>query len=647
MIKATRVKFFQLLWLLFSLILFCCLIACGGSADTAGSDTATTDQSSITVTTDANYVVWGGILTATATLRDSSGNPLPNWVVTFSASSSIVKFTPLSATALTNASGQASIQVSPAAIDSAGALNITASAVITVDGVDKTVTSSPAGISVGGANVTLHSLTLGTSSISSYGTSTVSAVVWVDGAPATTPVSVAFTSTCVGLGKATLTTPVSTIGGTATSTYKDNNCGYATDRIYASVTGGGSLYTDITVTPPSPTSSSSINFVSATPSTIGTSTSPLTHSSIVKFQIVDSYNNPVTSGVLVDFTLLPSGAPGGITLSATSATSDEEGNVTVTVNSGTVPTPVWVVATIHGSSPAITNRSNTLTITTGLPSQKFFSLSVSTFNIEGWLEDGMTSTLNIIASDRLGTPIPDNTVINFISEGGSIAPSCTTSGGACSVTFSSADDRPLNGRVSILAYILGEESFVDANGNNSYDSGETYVDLGDPFIDNDEDGIHDIDEQYIHYGSGTAYSTGDGAWGQNYVRANTEIVLSGRYATIAPTSGSFGTTSCTHYFPITMADLNNNPMPVGTTVAVEDNSVYYTPNGETTAAEVGVTIPIGTPVPNTNSSTGTSIVLKVKADCSAGTPVHYPAGSVTLIVTTPKGYQTLQTFTIN
>jgi hypothetical protein len=201
--------------------------------------------------------------------------------------------------------------------------------------------------------------------------------------------------------------------------------------------------------------------------------------------------------------------------------------------------------------------------------------------------------------------------------------------------------------VSILAYALGEESFVDLNGNNSYDSGETWTDLGDPFLDNNESGSYTTGEQYFHYGSGTAYSTGDGAWGQNYVRADTVIVLSGRDATIAPTSGSFGTTSCTHYFPITMVDLHNNPMPAGTTVGIEDKSVYYTPFGETTASEVDVSIPIGTPVPSTNSSTGTSVVLKVKADCSAGIPVNYPAGSVTLIVTTPKGYQTLQTFTIN
>jgi hypothetical protein len=629
------------------LLLFCCLIGCGGSAETSG--TTTTDQSAITVTTDANYVVWGGSLTATATLLDGSGNPLPNWVVTFTASSGLVAFTPVSATALTNSSGQASIQISPAALDSAGALSITASADITVDGAAKTVTSSPAGISVGGAAVELHSITLGTPTINTYGSSTVSVVVWIDGAPATTPVSVTFTSPCASLdpAKATITTPVSTIGGTATSTYTDNNCNSGTDRIYASVTGAGSRYTDITVTAPSVTSNN-INFISASPQIIGTSTasaSSLKHSSTVTFQVVDSNGNGVQN-ILVDFSLLPDNAPGGITLSGSSAYSDKDGYVTVAVNSGTVPTPVWAVATIDGTS--IKSQSNTLTITTGLPTQNFFSFSVSTFNIEGLYDDNVTSTLNIIASDRLGNPIPDGTAINFVSNGSDITPSCITANGKCSVTFTSADDRPANGRVAVLAYVLGEESFVDTNANNSYDAGETFTDLGDPFIDNDEDDLHDSVEQYFHYGSGTAYSTGNGVWGMNYVRRNTVIVLSGRAATITPTAVTMGS-SCLSYFPLTMHDENNNPMPAGTTVTVSDNTLSYTPytTGTPTPAKAEASIPVGSPVLSTSIAGGTEVVLKVKADCMAGTPTVPPYGTVELTVQTPKGYKTVRTVTVN
>ncbi|MYM35540.1 hypothetical protein GTP38_14485 [Duganella sp. FT94W] len=53
--------------------------------------------------------------------------------------------------------------------------------------------------------------------------------------------------------------------------------------------------------------------------------------------------------------------------------------------------------------------------------------------------------------------------------------------GECTARFCAGNPRPADGRVTVLAYALGEENFVDANGNNRYDKGETFTDLGDPF----------------------------------------------------------------------------------------------------------------------------------------------------------------------
>ncbi len=54
--------------------------------------------------------------------------------------------------------------------------------------------------------------------------------------------------------------------------------------------------------------------------------------------------------------------------------------------------------------------------------------------------------------------------------------------------------QPYGGRSSILAYAVGEESFVDANANDRYDSGETFVDVAEPFLDKNGDGVfNDID----------------------------------------------------------------------------------------------------------------------------------------------------------
>lgn len=45
------------------------------------------------------------------------------------------------------------------------------------------------------------------------------------------------------------------------------------------------------------------------------------------------------------------------------------------------------------------------------------------------------------------------------------------------------------GRSTILAYAIGEESFVDANGNGQYDDGEEFVDMPEAYIDHNEDGV--------------------------------------------------------------------------------------------------------------------------------------------------------------
>jgi hypothetical protein len=669
-----KVKFPQLLLLLISFILFCFITACGNSADTTttgtGSSTTTTTSPSLTLSVPSSVVTFGNPVTATATLRDANGALVQGAVVTFAATSSLVTLTPTSATALTNASGVASITLNAASIDSTGATSITASASVTTDGTTETVTSTPVGIAVNGATVTIHSLTLGSPSISSYGTSSVNALVWINGSPATVPISVAFTSSCVSTGKATLTNPVTTVAGTATSTYKDNNCALGSDTITASVTGDSASAT-ITVALPA---TSNVQFVSATPSIIGTSTASaasLPTSSLVKFKVVDSSNNG-KSGVLVDFTTVPASPTSLFTLSASSATSDANGEVTTTLSSGTIPTPVWVVATVHGTS--LKSQSNTLTITTGLPTQDFFSLSVQTYNIEGWNYDGETSALVVIASDRLGNPVPNGTAINFITEGAQITPaSCTTAGGTCTTTFKSAASRPTDGRVTVLAYAIGEKSFIDADSNNSYDltpaPGETFYDLGDPYIDANENGQWDAGEFYIpsttsgssacltrpgggalpvanYWNVPSKENTCTGTWGQNYVRRSAVIALSGSYAYITPTTVNMAS-SCSRSFNLTLTDVNGNPMPAGTTITTGSNSVYFTPNGATTASPATASITDGTPVINTNHNGGTIFALTVTADCSAGAPVAYPAGTLNIVVTTPKSHVTTIPVTVN
>lgn len=88
MIKASKSKFFQPLWLLLSLLLLCCLIACGGSTDTAdtGGDTPTVTAASLDLIASPPTVKSDGTTssTITVTAKNSSNATLSGVVITMS-----------------------------------------------------------------------------------------------------------------------------------------------------------------------------------------------------------------------------------------------------------------------------------------------------------------------------------------------------------------------------------------------------------------------------------------------------------------------------------------------------------------------------------------------------------------------------------
>ena len=458
--------------------------------------------------------------TVRAIVRDAAGVGIPSVVVTFTTDSTFGVFVPPSGTALTDATGTATVTLNPASLSAAGAATLTATAQVPA------VTAS-VGYSVGAANVTLTNFTFGTNPLSAFGTTSVSVTVNSNGVPVTSPQTVSFSSPCAGSGKAVLTASVLTgAGGVATASYRDNGCG-GTDTVTASVSGFAPASAILTIAPPT---AGSIQFVSATPTSItlkGTGGAGRQESSQVIFKVVDTGGNPI-GGQTVTFSL--STSVGGITLTNTTATSDPTtGQAVVTVNAGTISTPVRVLASTPGAGgTTLSTQSDQLTITTGIPAQASFSLATVTFNIEGWTIDGVTTVLTARLADHFSNAVPDGTTVNFIAEGGSVCNplitpclgACNTTAGACSVTMTSQAIRPLNGRVTVLAFAVGEESFTDIDGDGLADlvnsvNGTTEMrdangvstDMGEAFLDNNENGIRDtvaasggLLEEYLDFG---------------------------------------------------------------------------------------------------------------------------------------------------
>jgi hypothetical protein len=430
--------------------------------------------------------------TLKAVVKDSKGNAAPNIAVTFTTTDKTGVFVPSSGTALTNASGIAQVGLPAGA--QAGAFTVTATATV-----GSSTASGTASYSVNFPALALSPLTLTPSSLSAGGTASVSVTVLKGTNPFTPAQSVSFTSPCASAGKATISSPVITVNGVASTSYTDKGCG-GSDMITASASLGGATFTQTGNITVSGAVAGQIGFVSALPQNIalkGTGGAGRQESSTVTFRVLDNSGNPV-SGQLVNFTLNTS--VGGLSRNPVAATTGADGTVSTVVAAGTINTPVRVTATLAGTS--ITTLSDQLVISTGVPDQNSFSLSTQIFNVEGMNHDGcpspVGSSVTVRLADHFNNPAPDGTAVSFTAEGGAIDASCLTglvnttltdgtvikqkgTPGECSVRFCAANPRPADGRITVLAYALGEENFIDTNGNNLFESDEAFQDLGEPF----------------------------------------------------------------------------------------------------------------------------------------------------------------------
>ncbi|WP_342113843.1 beta strand repeat-containing protein [Pseudoduganella sp. OTU4001] len=574
-----------------------------------------------------------------ATVRDNQGLAVPNAVVTFTSTDLSGVFSPATGTALTDASGVASVQL--AAGSQAGAF--TASAATTVSGSNLRVSS---GYTVTFPVVSFSTMSFNPTSVPAGGNASITISLQSGGAPYTQPVAVSFTSSCVASGKATIGTPVVTQGGVAIASYTDKGCA-ATDTVTATAILPNATLSasgNVTVLPPSV---GSIKFVGVDTANIalkGTGGPGRPESATVKFQLFDT-NGSALSGRMVNFTFSDSGTTtttGGLSLSPAAVVSAADGTVTTTVSNGVQPTSVRVVAKVANSNPPLTTVSSLLVVSNGVPDQAHFSLSTAIGNCEGWVIDQLCSTVKVILGDHFGNPVPDGTAVNFTAEGGNIGASCVTKDGLCTVPLYSANPRPTGGRVTIMAFALGEENLIDNNGNNTYDAGDTFLDKSpDIYRDDNENGRWDAGEACVGPNSnGLCTTAGDGVY-NGVLRSpqqpsnQTLYVSSALVQQFSTSSANIAiapatTISCSPGAAVDVvvlvSDLNGLMMPAGSTIKFE------TTNG-------GGTFPAGAIVPNVVLGVGQPLSIPTY-NVTISCPLVDNPGRFIVTVTSPSGVQT-------
>ncbi|QDF65938.1 hypothetical protein FJQ87_03950 [Shewanella sp. SNU WT4] len=651
-----------------------------------------------------------------ALVTDDQNQAVTNAKVTFSAGNASLQ----PATALTNNAGLAQIPFTPS-VNELGASALTASIDHSGQVITKTslfevlsndVVEDSTQIKLGHfADGTFINGTLGTSlpkdsngnyllsAIGSFGL-TASLVTIDEQGKVTrlqTPTSVSFSSNCSLGGNAKLDTPVTSVAGDAKATFEDTSCSGNTERndeiIATALIGNQSL----TATLPfilARQTLANLSFISAEPKQIrikGAGGTGSSESSLVTFKVFSANGQPAAQQTVV-FSLdtLVGGLSFANGLGSATGISNALGEVSVRVLSGTVPTPVRVTATATDADTGIkiSSQSEQLTVNTGLPQQLAFSLSTTTSNPEAGSRDGTKVTITAYAADNFSNPVPDDTSINFTSEGGQIVPSCLTVNGSCSVEWTSSAPRVPDNRITILAYALGHETFFDTNGNNVFDAAdggviakacidavgnaqtcsgngmniETYhsqgfSDLAAPFRDDNENNQYDIGEKYLSLADNGVYPAADGrfngpqcqgtlcgqgVFSKSYIRKALVMTMSGSDALmtvfsantiIANPSGQLVTPNLPalagQSFRVNLTDTSTpaQVLPAGTVVTVTSSLGAISFNGYQ--------------VPNTNSAGGTSTNFTLTNNGVPGAAV------VTITATTPSSKVTQMNFTVN
>lgn len=611
-----------------------------------------------------NSISVGGGFVARATLRDAAGAVVPNTVITFNLNgASIATLAPT--TALTNSSaGVAEVAIAPASLSSVGAATLSGSADLA-----GTTVSGSVDFSVDAASLSLTAITAGSLNLTSGGNTSLATTALVGGLPSTgVPVNITYTASCGRINGSLLPGGVSVTtngSGVAPATYTavapDGSLCSGVITISASSAGATPQSMSLNVAAPS---ASAVTFVSATPAQIFVAGSGAVEQAIVSFRVLSSAATGM-SNETVTFTLLAN--PGGVgigssgSVSTVTVTTDATGVASVPVFSGTIPGPIRLRAALE-ANPNIFAESQNLTVASGPPSQRFMSLSVETFNIEGWDIDGTSTRLTALIADRQGNAVEDGTVVNFTTEGGQVASNCATTRvnniSSCSVNFISQNNRPLDGRVSVLAYTEGTKDYSDVNSNNRFDAGtDALIQIGDTYRDDNEDGTFSVGEFRIPRSVTGASCANSGAPFPSIanscdttlattVRQQTTIMFSSSSPTLTfaldrvDATVPDGTGTRTISIPVAAnlvvgsAAHPSLPMPSGTRIAataVDTN----TSDGASCAVSFG---PTGTPIPNISPGNSPAADLATRhqvslRDCR-------PGDQLFIDVTAPSGLKT-------
>lgn len=268
-----------------------------------------------------------------------------------------------------------------------------------------------------------------------------------------------------------------------------------------------------------------------TQTTLAVSSTGMGNTTPVFFRVKDAMGMPV-EGVDVNFLVAPNSAA-GCTLLPLRDRTNAMGIARTTLSSGDSQGTATVLARVFSLPDTLSTNFN---IVIGRVNEGRMQLSCNRTTL-GALQapspprNDQNAICTVSLVDRGGRNPPFALNVSWLTEAGSIPPMSTSAPGATSVsaTFntggalpvpttplpgvsgpfaappepSAGANNPRDNFVSIVAAVQGEEEFWDGSGssggltNGTWDPGEYWVDLAEPFADNNDNGRWDTGEAYI------------------------------------------------------------------------------------------------------------------------------------------------------
>lgn len=513
-------KLFQLTALTLSLT----LAGCGGGDGTdtiapepdtgvtqPGNGGTETPESDIKVTpivlTDTNgnvtRVVTNSGANARVVVKDETGAPVSGALVAFTGEA--VTFGTDKGRVLTNEDGEANISVKP--LDSTTTGSYTLNATVSYNSL--TATTTGYNFSLKSISVILTDVTLSSSNLDSGGSTNITLKTKDSSNNMDqNDVTVDFNTSCGSFDNDSM---VSSNQGDITATY-------------TAVDANGNLCAGpqtITVTPtnnPENSQTRTVNIANVEASSVLYTTTDTVQ--------MGASNSGSSASRQIEFTVYANGRPAAnqqvdiskiaaprdfsfVTLNnqtSRTVTSNSQGVVVVNLYPGALPGPVEIKATLR-SNPNVFALSRNVSVATGRATQNGVSISVSK-NVLAAGADGDTATITARLVDRVGNPVPNGTTVSFVSEGGRVTPNCATQNGVCSVEFSTQNPRPVDNRVSVIAYVEGDKDYTDRDGDNQFSAGDVLTrNIGDFFRDDNENNQYDSEAGEFVYRRGATGAT--------------------------------------------------------------------------------------------------------------------------------------------